>query len=134
MERLGLEVQTVRKAFPFFQFFSEGEQLYVEGPVITRNQNLYTVRVYYPENYPYNHPTPIVLDKDVVMRCKINRKHILGEAPCGGVFLCVIKPTDEIGCGWTPDMSMLTILNLSAAWLHAYEVLQMTGKWILPEA
>lgn len=137
LERLGYEAKMLANAFPAFVLMIEGSTLYAEGDFITLSNNRYRVRTYYPENYPYEAPIAIVTDRDVVEYCA-NRSahdfHHAGESSeMGGLRLCTMRHDDSQGQGWLPDFSIVTILNLAAAWLHAYEVKRVTGEWILPE-
>lgn len=137
LERLGFEAQMLSDAFPAFTLMTEGDVLYAEGDFVTLSRNRYRVRAYYPENYPYEPPSAIIVDRDVVEYCKnqsVHDFHHLGVSPeMGGLKLCTMRQDDSHGQGWLPDFSVVTILNLAAAWLHAYEVRRVTGQWILPE-
>lgn len=112
--------------------------LFAEGQLLTLSNNLYKLRIYYPDTYPYNPPIPIVMDNDVKRFCMNGGQHTLhnyGEER-GGLYICVIKPDDVEGTGWTPDFTVIFIICLAAAWLHAYEVKRanINAPWILPEA
>lgn len=137
LERLGFEAEMLSDAFPAFTLMTEGDVLYAEGDFVTLSKNRYRVRVFYPENYPYDPPSAIITDRDVVEYCKNQSAHDfhhLGVSPeMGGLRLCTMRRDDSHGQGWLPDFSVVTILNLAAAWLHAYEVRRVTGQWILPE-
>ncbi len=137
-KRLLYEVEQVEKFFPLYQFKQKDDEMYIEGPLITRSNNFYLTRIYYPSNYPYSPPIPVVLDKDVVETCCSGGGHAYhnyGKYVDGGVKLCVIKPDDNVGEGWKLNYSIVTIINLVCLWLHAYEVKkEFGGNWILPEA
>ena len=142
--RLEYEMEEMKLKFPSFQFVQKNGGLYVEGPIITkksrdgrRGGNVYLVRAYYPSNYPYTPPIPVVMDEDVVDHCTSNGMHDFhnyGHYEDGGLKLCVMKPDDVIGEGWKPKYSVVTIVSYISTWLHAYEYKRKTGKWLLPEA
>lgn len=138
LKRLAFEDEMLSKAFPVFALMTEGDRLYAEGPFITHNGNCYRVRAWYPKNYPYEAPNVVVCDADVVEFCKnrgYHEFHHLGyDGELGGIKLCVLKPDGSSGQGWEPKFSVVTALNLAAAWLHAYEAKRAGGRWILPEA
>ena len=137
LERLGYEAEMLANAFPAFTLMTEGPTLYAEGDFVTLSGNRYRIRAFYPENYPYEPPVPVAVDRDVVEYCKsqsAHEYHHMGECDeMGGLRLCTMRRDDSHGQGWLPQFSIVTILNLAAAWLHAYEVKRATGKWILPE-
>lgn len=145
LRRIENEMEQMSLKFPLFHFIQQGDELYVEGPIITTKSengrhggNVYLVRAYYPQDYPYSPPIPIVMDEDVVDHCIRNGMHDFhnyGKYHDGGLKLCVMKPDDNIGeAGWNPKYSIRAIINYIAAWLHAYEYKRETGIWLLPEA
>ncbi len=138
LKRLAFEVEMLAKAFPAFAFMTEGDRLYIEGYFVTHNLNRYSVRLEYPDNYPYCAPLACVTDRDVVKFCTEASNHGFHHygyrSELGGVVPCILKPDGSSGQGWEIKFSAVTVLNLVAAWLHAYEVARNTGKWILPEA
>lgn len=138
LKRLGYESEMLANAFPGFALMTEGDVLFAEGDFVTVSRNKYRVRAYYPPDYPYSQPTGIIADPDVVQYCSLRpggEFHNYGYSETlGGIKLCLLNPSDTNGQGWLPDFSVVTILNLAAAWLHAYEVKRVTGEWILPEA
>lgn len=136
LSRLQEEVRLLNLAFPHFKLMMDGDVMYAAGHLVTRSMNAYEVRLYYPENFPYEPPEPIVYDGDVMRYCLakgMHGAHNRGEK-YGGLFLCVLKPDDRVGVGWSPEKGGYFILNIAAAWLHAHEVQTVTGNWILPEA
>lgn len=138
LERLALESGMLSDAFPAFRLMTEGDILFAEGDFVTVSRNKYRVRAYYPESYPYEPPAAVVTDRDVVSYCGTRGAHDFHHygysESMGGVRLCLLNSSDTNGQGWLPEFSVVTVLNLAAAWLHAYEVKRSTGEWILPEA
>jgi hypothetical protein len=135
--RYKYEVALLNEKFPKFKFFVMGNVLFVEGKLITRSDNIYLVRAYYPNSYPYKAPEPVVIDRDVASFCTsagMHKMHNWGEHEYGGLKLCVLKPDDTVGEGWKMNYSIVTIVNYIATWLHAYEYKKETGIWLLPEA
>ncbi len=137
LERLRFEAEMLSEAFPAFRLMTEGGVLFAEGAFFTLSRNRYSIRAYYPKDYPYSAPQAFVMDEDVASYCSHSGEgfHTYGfQKEIGGLRLCLLDPNDSSGQGWLPDFSVVTILNLAAAWLHAYEVKRVTGEWILPEA
>lgn len=136
LRRLAYEAEMLETAFPSFGLMAEGDSLYAEGDFLTLSNNRYHVLAHYPESYPYDPPQVAVSDPDVIAYCKnASGYHHYGYvAKLGGLRLCLLDPGDRTGEGWRQEFSVVTVLNLAAAWLHAYEVKRATGKWILPEA
>lgn len=138
LRRLRFEADMLGDAFPNFRLMTEGDVLFAEGRFVTISANGYGIRSYYPETYPYSAPLTYVTDSDVVSFCmgagNSGYHHYGYSEEHGGVRLCLLDPNDSKGQGWLPDFSIVTVLNLAAAWLHAYEVKRSTGRWILPEA
>lgn len=136
LRRLRYESDMLERAFPGFRLMTEEDRLYAEGDFVTLSNNRYRVVAHYPESYPYDPPQAAVPDADVVAYCKDRSgfHHYGYVESLGGLRLCLLDPHDRTGEGWRPEFSVVTVLNLAAAWLHAYEVKRATGKWILPEA
>ncbi len=136
-KRLIYECEQLNIFFPLFKLKTIDDILYAEGPLITNSKNVYLVKIYYPSNYPYSPPEPVITDKDVVDFCCNKGSHDFHNYGRykDGVKLCIIKPDDTIGEGWKTNYSVVTIINLVCLWLHAYEYKKaFGGKWILPEA
>ncbi len=138
LKRLAYEHDMLADAFPAFRLMTEGDRLFAEGFFVTHSGNAYRVRAEYPKEYPYAYPRVAVCDSDVIETCEssgMHEFHHLGyDEDSDGIVLCVMKPDGASGQGWETKFSVVTVLNLAAAWLHAYEVKLATGKWILPEA
>ncbi|MDQ1343969.1 MAG: hypothetical protein QG650_689 [Patescibacteria group bacterium] len=138
LKRLVFEAKMLETAFPGFRLMTERDVLFAEGDFVTASRNRYHLRAYYPESYPYDPPSVAVTDADVVSYCGIRGAHGFHHygysEEMGGLKLCLLNAGDREGQGWLPDFSIVTVLNLAAAWLHAYEVKRLTGEWILPEA
>ena len=135
-KRLNFEKECLQKYFPSFDMKQEDDTtLFAEGQLVTLSNNIYSIKIYYPDNYPFMAPIALIMDKDVIEHCKSwnHGYHNYGIYK-NGLRICVLKPDDEIGTGWRPDFSIIFIISLVAAWLHAFEVKKTTGKWILPEA
>ncbi|MDD2487379.1 MAG: hypothetical protein PHS92_03345 [Candidatus Gracilibacteria bacterium] len=136
-KRLIFEAEQLKASYPLFGFHIDNRELFVEGPLITRSNNVYLARAYYPSNYPYSPPSPIITDRDVVDFCNtygMHNFHNYGTFRDVGIKLCVMKPDDVIGEGWKLNYSVVTIINYMALWLHAYEYKKEKGIWLLPEA
>ncbi|PIQ41194.1 hypothetical protein COW06_03745 [Candidatus Gracilibacteria bacterium CG12_big_fil_rev_8_21_14_0_65_38_15] len=132
---LAYEIGLMKSKYPQFDFYIDKQDnaLYVDGFLITHIGNVYHVQIYFPSSYPYYPPLPIVLDKEIVQKCKSESIPHNRGIQRNGVALCVIKPDDTVGQPWTPDLSSTTIVNTVAKWLQAYELWQKTGKWCLRE-
>lgn len=137
-KRIIWENESLKKYFPSFGMYQENDTtLFVKGELLTNTYNLYSVKVIYPDRYPFEPPIPFVIDNDVVEHCKKNsshRYHHRGFQNIDGVNICAIKPDDTVGMGWKPEFSVITMIMLVSKWLHAYEVKKETGVWIFPEA
>lgn len=139
-KRMFLEAEQLKSWFPKhrFQMFGDGT-LYTEGPLITKSKNLYTVRLIYPDNYPYSPPAGVVMDRDVLRWCKekgAHEYHQYGEHTSGGLHMCLLSADDTYGntTGWKPTDSAISLLYTAGLWLNGFEVKKQTGIWILPEA
>jgi hypothetical protein len=135
--RFEMELALLGEYFTNMAFYMQNDVLLIRGVLITLNLNAYKVEVRYPKTYPFIAPSAAILDADVVNFVKgkgCHEYHHLGvNSDNQGINLCVMRPDDGKGNGWKPEMTGITILNLAAAWLHAYEVKRTTGEWILPE-
>ena len=138
VKRIRWEKECLGKYFPSFEMMQEDDgDIFLEGNIVTLNENVYKVKVYFPDNYPYSPPIPVVMDIDVIAHCKkfdIHEYHYYEDKSIDGLRICVIKPDDTIGTGWKPDFSSISVILLASAWLHAFEVKKETGIWPLPEA
>lgn len=134
--RLKYEMGLMKQQYPQFDFYidSDGCTMYVDGYIITQGKNAFHVRIYFPDNYPYYPPLPIVLDEDMIMKKKtlMDFPHNRGIQN-GGVALCVIKPDDTIGQPWTPKLSSVSVVKFAGKWLQAYELWEKKKKWYLRE-
>lgn len=131
-KRLQWEMEQLSKHFPQFSMMCNGSEMWVEGQLVTRSQNLYNIRAYYPETYPYDRIISCVMDPDIVKFCREkggHQAHNFGEHHCGGIQLCIFGPGD-----WIPDYSVITILQTTSVWLHVIEVKKETDVWVWPEA
>ncbi len=138
LTRLQEEATWLHESFPNIGIFRDGPTLYLEGPVLTMSKNQYTVRVTYPENYPYSPPSGYVRDIDVAEFAASHGNaghgyHNYGIHPPHGLALCLLGKEDQVNKGWTPTQSGVTILQYAVAWLNAYEYKSITGQWPLPE-
>ena len=142
--RMTKEMAAIRASYTHAEFYLENGILYIEAKLCTRSWNQYLVRIYYPNDYPYNPPVAILFDRDVIQYCTgpqggRHNFHNYGVSEMhGGLMLCVMNPSDNgtIGHGWQPkDMSAKTILERAVLWLHAYEVKRAdpSKSWALPE-
>ena len=131
-KRLKWELEQLSKHFPQFSVKCKDSGMWIEGQLWTRSRNLYNIRAYYPETYPYSMILSCVMDPDIVKFCRNtgpHQAHNFGEHPSGGIQLCMFGPGE-----WIPDYSIITILQLTALWLQSIEVKRDTGVWIWPEA
>ena len=141
--RLLREMEAIRAAYQYAEFYMDGNSLYLEAIICTRSWNQYVVRIYYPNDYPYSPPFPIAIDRDVIEYCSAPDRvghnfHNYGvNTQYNGLMLCVINPNDNgtFGHSWSPDMTMKTVLERAILWFHAYEVKKANPSkpWILPE-
>lgn len=135
--RLKYEKENMKKQYPQFDFHADPENpnvLCIDGFIITQLENAYHLRIYFPENYPYAPPLPVILDPDILNEYQDKGfPHTRGSQK-GGVALCVIKPDDTIGQPWTPKLSSLAMVKFAATWLQAYELWKETKEWHLREA
>lgn len=131
--RLKWELDQLKEHHPQFKvLLKENGEMYVEGKFVTMSRNIYTIRAYYPKTYPNDKIIACVMDGDVVAFCKnqgMHSAHNFGEHADGGIMLCMVGPGE-----WTPEYSIMTILQLTSVWLHSMEVKKQTGEWIWPEA
>ncbi len=119
----------VKQFFPQFMFMQNFKELYIEGCLITKSNNYYLTRIYYPENYPYSPPEPIIIDKDVIKNCLEGGKYQFNNWGKfkDGIKPDVIKtfnsfvPISNSSKKWNPDYIIITIISLFCIWLHAYE-------------
>ena len=135
--RLNYEARELYAKFPHIGIYRDGNTLYLEGPVVTLSNNMYVVRVVYPEKYPAEKPEGYVMDRDVVQFCTLpgnagHGYHNYGEKS-HGLHLCLMGYQDSVNKGWTPSQTGITILEYSIMWLHAYEYKRSRGDWPLPE-
>ncbi len=134
--RLIYEHEEIKRRAPLFKMMQESDgEIYFEGKIITRSKNIYSVKIYPSNGYPYAPPESIIMDSDVKDFCLnagMHDSHNYGASK-GGVKICVIKPDGSQGIGWDPTLSMVSAIVWAAEWLHAYEVKRVTGRWILPE-
>lgn len=137
IERLRYEATELYRKFPNIGIYRLQDTLYLEGPAITLSKNQYTLRVTYPEKYPFEKPEAYVRDSDVIDYCKLpgNAGHGFHNTgiDSNGLRLCLMSYQDTVNTGWTPNQTGLTILEYAIMWLHAYEFKRARGFWPLPE-
>lgn len=136
IRELAYEIGLIKSKYPQFDFYVDKQDnaLYIDGPLFTQVGNAYHIQIYFPDNFPYYPPLPIVLDEDILKRYRSGGLPHNRGIQRNGVALCVIKPDDTVGQPWTPDLSSTTIVNTAAKWLQAYELWKITKQWYLREA
>ncbi len=137
INRLKHEARELYQKFPHIGIYRRGGVLYLEGPVVTMSKNQYTVRVIYPDTYPFHKPEAYILDKDVIQYCSASGRaghsyHNYGQKQ-DGLHLCIMGATDTVNKGWTPNQTGITILEYAIMWLHGYEFKKVRNYWPLPE-
>lgn len=132
--RILYEHQMLQDQYPLFELRIQNREMFAEGVLITRNRNIYNVRVVYPDDYPHTPPEAYIMDKDVM---NDSPPHNYGtSASVGrkeGLQICVMNPDDSVGQSWQPNFSAVTVVHLAVMWLHAYEVWKVKRIWPLPE-
>jgi hypothetical protein len=135
--RFDYEIRRMSQSFPSFELLQDEQsgETYWEGQLCTNSQNIYNLKIFYTDRYPYEPPLVIVMDSDVKRFCKkegLHGCHNWGIKK-GGAHICVINPDDTVNVGWEHSHSVISMAAWAAEWLHAYEVKIKTGRWILPE-
>jgi hypothetical protein len=138
IDRLKYEAAQLALLFPHIGIFREGDTMILEGPIITTSKNQYTVRVVYPEEYPYKKPEGYIRDRDVAEYCvqpqnRGHNYHNFGFSHPHGLHLCLLGGSDNVYKGWTLNQTGISILEYSILWIHAYEYKRKTGRWPLRE-
>lgn len=95
----------------------------------TENSREYIIRIRYEG---HGRPQAWLIDSPLKLVEGKKPHHIYGENQCGQTELCVFKwDLDK----WDSQKSLATVfVPWVITWLYAYEIWQITGEWIYPEA
>lgn len=122
--RLEQEIADLREYYEVFRFYVDRDEengaLYAHGILFTISGNIYKVRLYFPEIYPYCQPLPVIMDDDVIEDYLGNNHDFpsnFGIQKQG----VAIRVTD-IGKKWNPRKFASATLDATTIWLHRYEV------------
>lgn len=134
-KRFLLENSHLQEYKTFVQNIDQKGKHLIIGKLVTNINNVYTCKIYVPDNFPYEPPIVIITDKDVIRNCLnrgLHELHHLGRYK-DGIELCIFKEDSMRGLGWLPYYSITSLIIWTAEWLHAYEEKLATGRWPLPE-
>ncbi len=124
--RLRLEVEAMRATFgnTFKLIVPPEGRLYWEGSVELNLRTLrspwHTVKIEYPDDYPYRPAEAYVLQPRIY-----SEKHQYEDGQ-----LCLFNPKDGEQYGWNPSRSTaVTVAAWAVQWLYAYYTWRSTGSW-----
>lgn len=102
--------------FPAFDLYGrDGTITSAKGVIRTTAGNSFTVRISWPEGYPYSIPSITVLDHEFAGSCP--HRYTNGN-------LCVMR-SDQ----WSSSMTLAFMVAKTAIWLDKYEQWRTTGRW-----
>lgn len=131
-KQLALESRAMRASFPEFELRRAEEplrrhgwlvadkgRLFWTGALKTHSQRSYLVAVVYPLDYPFGESWAYILDPYLP-----TTEHRFKDG-----HLCLYDHTGKGGRFEGEKSTAVTVVAWTAAWLHAYEIWQKTGKW-----
>lgn len=131
-KQLALETRAMKTSFPHFELRRAQEPLrqhgwlvadkgglFWTGSVKTHSQRSYLVTVVYPHDYPFGEIKSYVLEPYIPAT-----EHRFKDG-----HLCLYDHDGKGGRFEGSKSTAVTIIAWTAAWLHAYEIWQHTGKW-----
>ena len=132
-ERLETEKKLMFLKFPQFQLGTAIENKIVNGSVVVQNGqkywygmlktcagNKYTSLIVYPDHYPGQEIRSFIIDPLIH---SVNHRYGNGQ-------LCLYSNDHGgRGQGHGKGMTAVSYVGWTAAWLHAYEISTITGKW-----
>lgn len=132
-QRFKFEEDLMSRKFPQFQLargngsvpFIPQWRPYWIGELTTREDNVYTAVIVYPENYPYNSDFHSYVLELVGRPFDQLPRHIYKN-----YSLCLYSNDHGgRGDGISRESTAVTVVGWVAAWLHGYEFFTKTGTW-----
>ena len=102
-------------------YFCSGRELIWEVEIISDFGTPYLISIKTDSNYPFTEPKVYMKSPELEDDFK---KHVYGDKR-----LCLFRP--EV---YSSNMSILDIRNITASWIHCYEIYLQTGEWTGAEA
>jgi hypothetical protein len=132
-ERLETETHLMKQKFPQFQLGTAIENKIIKGSVVVKNGqkywygilktcagNIYTSLIVYPDHYPGQEIRSFIIEPLIS-----SVSHRYGD----GRLCLYSNDHGGRGQGHGKGMTAVSYVGWTAAWLHAYEIFNKTGKW-----
>lgn len=131
-KQLALESRAMRGSFPIFELrraqeplrqhgwlVAEAGGMFWTGSLTTHSRRSYLIAVVYPKDYPFGEIKAYVLEPYLP-----TTEHRFKDG-----HLCLYDHDGKGGGFESEKSTAVTVIAWTAAWLHAYEIWQKTGKW-----